>query len=200
MLVKISRELLEDSINIGDILTGALANALALELDRVALLGSGTAPEPRGIFNTSGILSQSQGDNGAALTGFGPLVTAWGALAAENCAPNAMVMAPRTRTTLGGLLATDNQPLNPPPLIAGVPMLVTSQMPITQTQGTANNASSIIIGDFTRLLIGVRTGLRIELLKERYAENMQYAFVAHLRADIAVEQPKAFLKLIGVIP
>ena len=111
-----------------------------------------------------------------------------------------MVMAPRTRTTLGGLLATDNQPLNPPPLIAGVPMLVTSQMPITQTQGTANNASSIIIGDFTRLLIGVRTGLRIELLKERYAENMQYAFVAHLRADIAVEQPKAFLKLIGVIP
>ncbi|MBK6278508.1 MAG: phage major capsid protein [Gammaproteobacteria bacterium] len=200
VLVKISRELLEDSINIGDILTGALANALALELDRVALLGSGTAPEPRGIFNTSGILSQSQGDNGAALTGFGPLVTAWGALAAENCAPNAMVMAPRTRTTLGGLLATDNQPLNPPPLIAGVPMLVTSQMPITQTQGTANNASSIIIGDFTRLLIGVRTGLRIELLKERYAENMQYAFVAHLRADIAVEQPKAFLKLIGVIP
>ena len=73
--MKISRELLEDSINIGDILTGALANALALELDRVALLGSGTAPEPRGIFNTSGILSQSQGDNGAALTGFGPLVT-----------------------------------------------------------------------------------------------------------------------------
>lgn len=200
VMVKISRELLEDSINVGEILTNSLANALALELDRVALLGSGTAPEPRGIFNTSGILSQSQGTNGAALTGFGPLVTAWGALAAENCAPNAMVMAPRTRTTLGGLLATDNQPLNAPPIIAGIPMMVTSQMPITQTQGSATNASSIILGDFTRLLIGVRTGLRIELLKERYAENLQYAFVAHLRADIAVEQPKAFLKLIGVIP
>ena len=200
VMVKVSRELVEDSINVGEALTSALSNALALELDRVALLGSGTPPEPAGIFNTSGILSQSQGTNGAALTGFGPLVTAWGALAAYNCAPNAMIMAPRTRTTLGGLLATDNQPLNAPPIIAGIPMLVTSQMPITQTQGTATNASSIIVGDFTKLMIGVRTGLRLELLKERYAENMQYAFVAHLRADIGVEQPKAFLKLIGVIP
>jgi len=200
VMVKISRELLEDGINVGEILTHSMAQALALELDRVALLGSGTAPEPRGIFNTSGILSQSQGTNGAALTGYAPLVTAWGSLAAENCAPNAMVMAPRTRTTLGGLLDTTNQPLAVPGVIAGLPMLVTSQMPITQTQGSANNASMILVGDFTRLLIGVRTGLRIEVLKERYAENMQYAFIAHMRADIAVEQPKAFLKLIGIIP
>ena len=59
VLVKVSRELVEDSINIEAMLQACLAGALAGELDRVALMGSGTAPEPRGIFNTSGIGSAS---------------------------------------------------------------------------------------------------------------------------------------------
>jgi HK97 family phage major capsid protein len=52
--VKVSQELLEDSLNISTALPNVLAAAMALELDRVALLGTGTAPQPRGVANTSG--------------------------------------------------------------------------------------------------------------------------------------------------
>jgi HK97 family phage major capsid protein len=45
------------------------------------------------------------------------------------------------------------------------------------------------------LLIGVRTGLNIELLKERFADSHQYAFIAHLRADVQIAQPAAFVKI-----
>lgn len=34
----------------------------------------------------------------------------------------------------------------------------------------------------------------------RFAENNQYAFVAHLRADIALAQPAAFCAVKGIIP
>ncbi len=99
---------------------------------------------------------------------------------------------------MAALVDTTNQPLLKPWSLTDLPLLKTSQLPITQTQGTSTDASTIIVGDFTKLIIGVRQGIRIELLKERYAENLQYAFVAHMRADIAVQQPKAFLKIIGV--
>lgn len=198
VMCKVSRELLEDSVNIEAALTNALAQALALELDRVALLGSGTAPEPTGIANTANILSQSMGTNGAALTSYGTLNTALSSLAAFNVTPTAAVMAPRSYFAMAGLIDTTNQPLMKPWSLTDLPLLKTSQIPITQTQGTSTDCSTIIVGDFTKLIIGVRQGIRIELLKERYAENLQYAFVAHMRADIAVQQPKAFLRVIGV--
>lgn len=198
VMCKVSRELLEDSVNVEAALTNALAQALALELDRVALLGSGTAPEPTGIVNTANILSQSMGTNGAALTSYSTLNTALASLAAYNATPTAAIMAPRSYFSMAALVDTTNQPLLKPWSLTDLPLLKTSQIPITQTQGTSTDASTIIVGDFTKLIIGVRQGIRIELLKERYAENLQYAFVAHMRADIAVQQPKAFLKIIGV--
>src|SRR5680860_328022 len=54
-LVKTSRELIEDSANSSDAIQQALAGALSVEWDRIALVGSGTAPQPRGISNTVGI-------------------------------------------------------------------------------------------------------------------------------------------------
>ena len=52
----------------------------------------------------------------------------------------------------------------------------------------------------TQLLIGVRQEVRIEVGRDLYAANNQYAFVAHLRADIAVAHPESFCKLIGILP
>lgn len=200
-IVKVSRELLEDSINIDSALMQAFAGAMGGELDRVALFGSGLAPEPRGLFNTEGISVVEMGDNGAALTGYGKLLDAIYELENANASPaSAWVMAPRTSRVLNGLTDTTGQPLNAPKAVSDIPRLVSTVMPVNQTQGTANNASSIILGDFSQLLIGVRTQLRIEVLREAFASTMEYAFLAHLRADIAVAQPKAFAAVKGVIP
>ncbi|MCU7838656.1 MAG: phage major capsid protein [Candidatus Thiodiazotropha sp. (ex Troendleina suluensis)] len=73
-------------------------------------------------------------------------------------------------------------------------------MPIDETHGTATNASSIIVGDFTQLWIGIRQQLRIEILKEKYMDNLQMGFIAHLRADVALAHPQSFCRVEGVIP
>lgn len=200
-IVKVSRELLEDSINIDSALMQAFAGAMGGELDRVALFGSGEAPEPRGLSNTAGISVVSMGDNGGAITGYGKMLDAIYELENANANPaTAWVMAPRTSRVLNGLTDTTGQPLNAPKAVSDIPRLVSTVVPVNQTQGTAVNASSIILGDFSQLLIGVRTQLRIEVLREAFASTMEYAFLAHLRADIAVAQPKAFAAVKGVIP
>jgi HK97 family phage major capsid protein len=201
VLVKVSRELLADSANIDQALMMAFAGAIAVEVDRVALVGSGTAPEPRGIFNTANINSVSMGANGAQLTSYGKQLDCLYELQLDNApAPSAQVMHPRTWRTIQGFADTTGQPLQLPPGLVGLPQLVTTSIPINQTQGTATNASSIIVGDFSQLLIGVREELRIEVMRETYAGTGEYAFIAHLRMDVAVAHPESFCKLVGIIP
>jgi HK97 family phage major capsid protein len=60
---------------------------------------------------------------------------------------------------------------------------------------TSMDNDTCILGDFSKLVIGIRTSLRIEVLRELFAENMQYGFLCHLRADIGVEHPESFCKI-----
>ncbi|MEW5709464.1 MAG: phage major capsid protein [Pseudomonadota bacterium] len=201
VLIKMSRELLEDSLNVEEAVRNALSGAMAVEVDRVALFGSGTAPEPRGLFNTAGVSSVSMGTNGGQLTDYTKILDCLLELENANAgAPSAMILAPRTWRTIQGFVDTTGQPLTPPQALASLPQLVTTIVPINQTQGTAANASSIIVGDFAQLVLGVRSELRIELLREAFSTNMQIAFLAHLRMDVAVTQPKAFCILKGITP
>jgi HK97 family phage major capsid protein len=201
VLVKVSRELLEDSSNLNTALIQAFAGSMAVEVDRVALFGTGTAPQPRGVFNTAGIGSVEMAVNGAALANWGKVLDTVLELKLANAAePTAMVMAPRTWRTIAGFVDTTGQPLRPPEAVQDVPRLVSTIVPIAQTQGSASNASCIVAGDFSQMMLGIRTMLRIEVLRERYAENHQYAFVAHLRMDVQLARPKAFAVLKGIVP
>ena len=60
-LVKMSVELQEDSTNIDAVIEKELSASLAAEVDRVALRGSGTPPEPKGIRFQTGVTLQSDG-------------------------------------------------------------------------------------------------------------------------------------------
>ncbi len=84
-LVKLSVELFEDADpSSEDVIARAFASQLALELDRVALRGTGTAPEPRGVLNTSGVTITTHGANGANITNYDWLLDAAGAVLANN--------------------------------------------------------------------------------------------------------------------
>ncbi len=48
-IVRISRELLQDSLNIQEVLTRSLAAGLALQVDYAGLNGSGAAGQPQGL-------------------------------------------------------------------------------------------------------------------------------------------------------
>jgi hypothetical protein len=93
---------------------------LALKLDQVALYGTGTDPEPRGLKNTSGILTASMGANGAAIANHDPLVDAVGTLRDNNEDPTAIVYSPRTGRALAKLKDTTSQPLSVSNYLDGV--------------------------------------------------------------------------------
>ena len=194
VLVKCSRELLDDSLNIGSALPNMITSAMAAEMDRVALEGTGVAPQPTGLRLQSGI-----GDTAlnAALTSYAPFITAQTGILTANGGPvNAIIMHPRDAGTLAGLTDTTNQPLNVPPAISGIPMLTTSSIQVDA--GSGNDESNIYVGNFSNLLIGMRNNIRIEVLRERYADTHQYAFVAHMRFDVAIAHAASFHKISAI--
>lgn len=201
VLCRVSRELLEDSMNIDRVLPDIIAKAMASELDRVCLFGSGSGAEPQGLINMSSLPEVALDDqltdhaNGA----FGPLIAARGLLLAANSEePTAFILNPREDETYTGLRNGNGDPVIAPAKIARIPQLVSTVVPTDL--GVADNESVILTGDFTRMLVGIRNNLRIEILKERYAEFHQYAFIAHMRATVAVEQIAAFAAITGILP
>jgi HK97 family phage major capsid protein len=198
-LVKLSVELFDDSDpSAEDVIARSFAAQVALELDRVALRGSGTAPEPRGVLNTSGITTTAHGANGAAITNYDFWLDAKGVVMGNNFEPNAHIQAPRSTTSLSKLKeATTNAYLQPPPNM--LPMLATKQVPINLTVGTSTDCSEVYTADWSNLLVGIRTEFQLLFLRERFlADNLQYAFLAYLRADVQLAQPSAFVVDTGV--
>jgi HK97 family phage major capsid protein len=198
-LITLSVELFEDADPSSEgVIARSFAAQMALELDRVALLGSGTAPEPRGVLNQSGVTLTAHGANGTAITNYDWWLDAIGAVRAANFEPNAHVQAPRSSTSLAKLKeATTNAYLQPP---AGLlPMLTTKTVPITVTVGTSTDTSYVFTADWSNLLVGIRTDFNLRFLGERFlADNLQYAFLAYLRADVQLAQPSAFVVDTGV--
>ena len=48
-------------------------------------------------------------------------------------------------------------------------------------------------------MVGIRTDFNLRFLGERFlADNLQYAFLAYLRADVQLAQPTAFVVDTGV--
>lgn len=200
-LVKCSRELLEDAPAVQDELFRAFAAAFALKVDHAALYGSGVDPEPEGVINATGVtISELGAGDGLALTDYAPLIDAVGALADVNEAASGILYSPRTDRTLGGLTATDNQPLQVPGYLANVPRFATNQIPNDTTVGASADTSQMFTADWSRLFVGVRTDLRIQVLVERYADTGEVGFVAHWRGDIALARPAAFHVTTGVRP
>jgi HK97 family phage major capsid protein len=202
VLVKVSREVLQDSVNIQDALEASLIGAMSGELDRAAFFGAGTATEPQGLFNIAGINSVSMGTNGGTPTSYDDLLDCIYELELDNSGqPTASVWHPRTARTYRKLKDTTNQPLRAPEPVASLPKLSTTSVPIAQDQGTATGVcSTVLMGDFTQAILGLRESLNITILKERFADTGQLAFVAHIRADVAFAHPESFVKLIGVKP
>ena len=200
---KISRELLADGQGIEQALNIAIAQAFAKELDRVGLLGSGVAPEPRGILNTSGIQTIGNGTNGASLatTRYANIFSASQAiLQADAPMPTAAIMSPRSLVGLGSLVDTTNQPLRVPGMLENVKLIGTSQISNTLTVGASTDCSQIFVGDFSKMYFAMRESVSVQLLNELYAGTGEIGFACHMRADVVLTYPAAFAAITGVRP
>lgn len=200
---KVSRELLADGNGLREALNRAIGAAFAKELDRAGLLGSGTAPEPRGIANVSGVQAVGNGANGASLATlrWANLMTAYQSiLAADAPSPTAAIMSPRSLIGFGNLADTTNQPLQRPTTLQDVRFIATSAIPNTQTVGTSTDCTTIFVGDFTGVRFIFRERPSIQLLTELYAESGQVGFLCHVRADVIVPYPAQMAVVTGVRP
>jgi HK97 family phage major capsid protein len=181
LLLKMSVELFEDSTNIVEIVESEMAASTANELDRVALVGSGTPPEPLGIKNTPGVLT---GTWPATPSDYDWIIDAVAQLWTVNEDPNALI----TNTPLAVAIAkfkegVGGQPLTKPMALEGIRLF--------RTAAAGTNA---FLGDFTQLLIGMRTSFRLETSREGAGafERLQVAVRSYIRADVQVARPKAF--------
>jgi len=198
---KASRESLADGSNIDAMLRKAIAQAFAKEIDRAALRGSGTPPEPRGILNTSGIGAIANGAAGATLSSlkWSNLLAAYSTiLAADAPPPTAAIMAPRSLVGYASLVDTPGQPLQRPFLLEPLKFIATSQIPTNLTVTTSTDCSEIFVGDFTQLVLGVREDVSIMVADQLFATTGQIAFVCHARVDIALVHAAAFCKITGI--
>lgn len=179
-----SGEWMQDAIGSDSVLQRVLEGAIAAQADQVALLGAGTATEPKGIFSYTNASVYSIAPNGAALTNFDPYLELLKVLEDNNApTPTVAIMSPRTYLAQSKLKATDNQPLQLPPALQGMRFLQTSKIPVNQTQGSSNLASSIFVGNFESLVLGLRLGMTIIPTYQNLASNYQYSFLAVMRAD-----------------
>ncbi len=205
-ICKLSVELAEDAPNVNDLVSATLGRVLALELDRAALRGAGTGSEPQGIRNQAGVAvdSTTMGANGAAPTSYDFLAGAVAAVQSLNELPNAIVYSARTAGKLDQLKNTLGDPLKAPGSVLALQRLVTNAIPGNLTQGTSSDASEAYVGDFTKLLIGVRTELVLEISREAgdasggAFSNLQVWVRCYLRADIGVMRPTAFRVVTGI--
>jgi HK97 family phage major capsid protein len=197
---KTSVELLQDSVNLNEAVQAVIAGAMAGELDRVCLLGSGAGTEPKGLKNIAGVGSVSMGTNGAALTNYDPFVDAISTMLTANASlPTAFIMAPRTYAAAAKLKLTTNDPMRKPALIENIPFIPCSRLPINETQGSSSLASRVILGNFAEAMIGIRQDVVVRTLTERFADTGQVAFLAWFRGDFQVRHAASFSQIVGVL-
>lgn len=197
-LIPITREWLEDVQNGADLIEQATVSALATELDRAVIRGAG-ATEPTGIKNTTDVHVTSS----VGAWGYDDLIDAMYSIWADNgpSDPSAVLLSPKSERTRrkakdgdGIYLLQSSTPL------AGVPFLVTSSIPDSLGAGAE---TEIYLGDFSRVLLGVRTNFVVEVLPagEGSGFNATTQLGVWLRVygrfDVHCEYPKHLAVLTG---
>lgn len=209
-----SLEFLQDAPNADQIVTDAISQAMALELDKAILFGqlgaTGTndegaafglaSPYPKGILKN--LLDNAAGQvlgfatNGTAQTAATPwneILAAFYQVKRANEVPGAFVSSDRLPQQYDSMYDTTYQPLRKPASIANVPWLTTNVIP-SFTRGTmSSRATDLFIGDWSQVLVGERMSLDISVLTERYAELGQVGIRAYWRGDVQVARPAAMV-------
>ena len=197
-----------------------LARQLALAIDLAAINGSGTAGQPTGILNTSGIGTYAMGTNGAALidsvsgstSGLDPLIRLEKAVDTANALngslaylTNAKVVAAlkQLKTAYGEYLwtAADGQTVaGTPGAINGYNVMRSNQVPSNLTKGSGSNLSALLFGNFNDLIIGMWGAL--EILPNPYGSGYTAGSVdirAMQTVDMAVRHAASFAAITDII-
>lgn len=191
----------------------SLVRGVSLALDGGFYEGSGVAPQIRGLKNTPGIAVIDLGANGDTLNDLDPFADALGALEGSNATGTAIVMAPRTWTSLMRLKET-NDGISIKPLIEqsgggtepvrraifGVPVYVTSKLSVAETRGTSTDTSSIYIYEAAQIVAVRRLDAELAVDPFYGFNTDQVGIRVIARYDVVVPNPQAVARIRGVRP
>jgi hypothetical protein len=211
-----SIEWFQDAPNVDQVVSEAIAKAIATELDLTALFGGviaggevgatglnrtfATPPNPKGVLATL-LTDAASSVLGGGANGTPQTATSWWNEIIDtalqptlfNEEPNALLWSPTMAKWYAKTYDTTNQPLNRPSVLDAFQFFATNQVPASFTQGTATTSmSDVFAGDWSQLIIGQRLGFTVQTLVERYAELGQIGIVAHWRGDVGLTRPRAF--------
>ena len=194
----ISKQLMvQSSLDVEAFVRRRLSFAIAKALDSAAINGSGTAPEPRGILNTSGIGSVVGGTNGA-VPDWADIVDLETEVAIDDADLGrlAYLTTPGIRGKLKKTLVDSGSGIfiwgTNSTEINGYRAAVSTQIPSTLTKGSASNCHAIIFGNWEELLIGQWAGVDIVVDPYSGAKNALVTLVVNSWWDVAVRHPASF--------
>lgn len=189
-LVRASVELVEDASNFAEMVDNVLAAAFGAEIDRLALLGSGTG-EQLGLLNQSGVHEV----DGSTFATWGPLSRAYQAVRTSNYEPGAFITSPGVLGAIDGLVegGGSGQPLRRPPSLETAQFLDTTAIP-------AVGSSVAVTGAWSNLIIAMRTPITIEATRtggDAFGK-LSVLIRAYARLDSFAVRPQAFAKVTGI--
>jgi HK97 family phage major capsid protein len=207
-MVKVSNQLLADSSGAAEAaIRRDVAKTIALAEDLAFIQGSGSGNEPRGILNTSGVNEVTLGANGGTPS-FDTIYDALYQVESNNGVATAWIMHPRTKHTLrklkdsqGEYLYTLSPNLRDPDTLVGLPVYLTTQIPINLTVGTSTDGSYMLVGQFDEAIIGERLGMEFAIDQSGTAFEYYQSWIRAIsRLDFALRTPEVFCKVTGVRP
>jgi len=205
--------MLQSSPDIESIVRKDLASAIAVEVDRVAIYGSGVGAEPLGILGQSGIGSVVAGANGAAPT-WDMMLALEESLAISNADTStiAYLTNQKVRRKLKGTTKVsadagagfiwESLPGDEPGWgkVNGYRAVSSNNCPSNLTKGTSNGVcSAMILANWQDLLIGQWGGL--DILVDPYTGGTAGTFrvVALLDCDIAIRRVNSFAVMLDLL-
>ena len=221
-LSKYSRQtLLQGTPGIEELVRRDLTDGINLAIDLGILNGSGSAGQPTGILQTSGIGSVAMGTNGAAITMEkvvdleSAVMQVNGAVNAGNVAylSNYKVLAALKKLRAGGsttgdgpfLFNTDGATLGRGPTPAnlnGYPLASTNQVPSNLVKGSSGAVcSALLMGDFSQAMVGFwGNGLEITVGEDQDDFSKALTSVRGIVTyDVAVRDPKSFAAILDIL-
>lgn len=197
--------LLQASPDVEMLARADLLATVALGIDLAALSGSGSAFQPLGVANQTGIGSVIGGTNGGALT-INNLIDLETFVASNNADEGSLAYLTNAKAvgTLKKLISTTGQYLwtnspmgqrsGTPGEINGYTVARSNQARSNLTKGSGTNLSEVFFGDWSQVLVG-EWGV-VEILPNPYAAGIYEAGGIELRVlqslDIGVRHPQSF--------
>jgi HK97 family phage major capsid protein len=201
----LSRQVVEDAASQGgltELIQGTIAKKYARLIENVALFGnSAVSSLVPGLAGETGVQHFAAE---ATLADYDDFSKAVEKVRNVNSEPTGIITNPAVAGTFERLkAATYAKYWQAPASVAPLwPPRISTVMPATETAGAAAETggalSSAFVGDFSKVVLGMRIELQIDVLRERYADQGQIGILSYMRFCPRVVHPETFVRVTDI--